>query len=103
MYLKNGPKYFIKDDARKVVYHSVEASELIQEGWQIEKEEIPEVKPIESVLEAHEELESSEIDFNAMTKAELASYAEDNGLFVRSNATKAELLQACLENHSENG
>lgn len=108
MYLKKYPTYYIKGDQCERVYHTVRARELEAEGWVVEGQavavEAPSPVVAEPVAEVVTEPAAEEApDFLEMTKAELVAYAEANEIVVRSNATKSEVLQACLESESNDG
>jgi hypothetical protein len=122
MHLKNRPVYFVKDGNRRAVYYSVDARELAQDGWVIEQstptptvppeanlvQPKPDQEPTgvadiqgstgiiaeESVIEPAEPVEP---DLNGMTRAELMEFAEANGIEFKSNAPKADILEACKE------
>jgi hypothetical protein len=99
MYLDKRPTYFVKNGKRKAVYHTGLARELTSQGWKEEGiiDESPKVDP---VIATEPVAEHVDIDLLEMTKTELISYAEEREISVRSNATKAEILQACLGDQS---
>ena len=120
MHLKNRPTYFVKDGNRRAVYYSVDARELAGAGWLVEQEAVvtpatakaaqpkPDQGPTgvvgipgptgviveEPVVEP---AEASEPDLGGMTRAGLVEFAEANGIEFKSNAPKADILEACKE------
>ena len=106
MYLKKRPTYFVKGTQRKTVFHTVEARELLAQGWAEEGK----VAPVEEAAPVAPEPEPEPVaeaqpapDLLDMTKAELVAYAEANDISVRAGATKSEILEACLESEASNG
>jgi hypothetical protein len=108
MHLQNRPTYFVKDGNRRAVYYSVDARELAEAGWAVEqavvatpeavkttKAEPVKVEPQESKVT--ETIESDEPDLDGMTRAELVEFAEANEIEFKSNASKADILEACKE------
>ena len=102
MYLKKRPTYFVKGTQRKTVFHTVEARELLAQGWAEEGKVAPVEEAATVVPEPVAEAQPAP-DLLDMTKAELAAYAEANDISVRAGATKSEILEACLESEASNG
>lgn len=112
MHLKNRPTYFVKNGIRKPVYYSVDARQLIENGWVEEGTSVapepikvtgvpipitsPEPAKVEVEAETAPESEA-EADLDAMTRAELVQFAEANGIEFKSYASKSEILEACKE------
>jgi hypothetical protein len=108
MHLKNRPTYFVKNGIRKPVYYSVDARQLIENGWAVEGSvaeaapvkiaespvAIADPKPADIKPEAEPEAEP---DLDSMTRAELVQFAEANDVEFKSYASKAEILEACKE------
>ena len=105
MHLKNRPVYFVKDGNRRAAYYSVDARELTEAGWVIEqdaaaapqKAEVVQPKPVQIEVPVVEPAEASEADLDGMTRAELVEFAEANDIEFKSNAPKADILEACKE------
>jgi hypothetical protein len=105
MHLKNRPTYFVKDGNRRAVYYSVDARELAGAGWLVEQEAVVTpatakvVQPKQVQVEAPvvEPVDASEPDLDGMTRAELVEFAEANDIEFKSNAPKADILEACKE------
>ena len=109
------PTYFVKGDDRRAVYFTVIASELIAEGFVEEKDE-NEVAVAESgarpetpvvagkdayTVDAPEEEFDDEIELDGVsleefTKAELIEYAKSLGTEVKSNLSKNDILEICI-------
>ena len=108
MHLKKCPTFFVKNGVRKRVYYSVDARQMIENGWVEDKimaeaapakaADIPvaiaDPKPAEIETEVAPELEASP-DLDSMTRAELIQFAEANGIEFKSYASKSEILEAC--------
>lgn len=105
MHLKNRPVYFVKDGDRRAVYYSVDARELTEAGWVIEqdvvavapKAKVVQPKPVNVEAPVTEPAEAAEPDLDGMTRAELVEFAEANDIEFKSNAPKADILEACKE------
>ena len=105
MHLQNRPTYFVKDGNRKAVYYTVDARELTEDGWVVEqdatvaspKPKAAQPKPVQPVQPVTELTEASEPDLDGMTRAGLVEFAEANGIEFKSNASKADILEACKE------
>lgn len=117
MYLDKVPTYFTKGNRRKPVYHTVLARELLADGWMPEQGSATSgFRPIEidpkaaievpvaseesdqQIIESEPEPELphvDSVDLDSMTKAQLASFAEQNGAEIKAYATKTELLEIC--------
>ena len=54
-------------------------------------------KPVQSEQPVVETAEASEPDLDGMTRAELVGFAEANDIEFKSNASKADILEACKE------
>jgi hypothetical protein len=102
MHLRNRPVYYCKDGQRTPVYYTVDARDLENQGWVREEAEAPAAEPefekvtLEVKVPAEPEAEESP-DFELMTRADLLKYAEERGVDLRNNASKAELLEACKQ------
>ena len=105
MHLQNRPTYFVKDGNRKAVYYTVDARELTEDGWVVEqdatvaspKPKAAQPKPVQPEQPVVEPAEASEPDLDGMTRAELVGFAEANDIEFKSNASKADILEACKE------
>ena len=120
MHLKNYPTYFIKDGKRRAVYHTVAARELTEAGWVAEgtvvvpskENEAPQEpetvtveKPITQTVQAQGPVVQAAVQvegtanasLDEMTRVELMEFAEANGVEFKSNALKADILEACKE------
>lgn len=123
MHLRDYPKYFEKNGERRAAYFTVEATELLADGWVAVKTEKPkspaapepapepepeptpvepvaepekvEVEIIDAEPEENEQDEKELPDFEFMTKSELIKYAEEQGVELKTNQSKAELVEAC--------
>lgn len=95
MYLNNAPVKFIKGDEVRNVYHTVEADELMDDGWLPESESEPESE------QQLEEEEPQGKELTEMTKNELIEYASLNDIVINQYSNKSEILEACLE--ADNG
>jgi hypothetical protein len=103
MHLKERPTYFVKNGVRKPVYYSVDARQLIENGWEEEGKSKPKAKQPEPVIEEKVELlpyepakeEIQETSLDEMTKAELVEYAEENEIEIDPYSLKSVILEAC--------
>lgn len=112
-HLKKLPTYYVKGDHRVPVYYTVDASELLKQGYVEEGNEsgrieayvpnkLPEVA-VEAGGEAfdmEDKLEEASQDLDAMTKAELMEYADEHGIEYKPAQPKAEILKLCKESES---
>jgi len=108
------PTYFVKGDDRRAVYFTVNAAELIAEGFVEENDESyvptprektrPEVPVIagkdayivEEIDDEEEEIELEEFArLEDFTKTELLEYARAWGKEIKSSLSKAEILELC--------
>lgn len=110
-HLAKMPTYFVKGDERRAAYYTVDAQELLAQGYVEEGREdaaepqAHEPKPVpEVVVEAggdafdmEAKLEIEEESLDEMTKTELLEYAMEHGVDLKNNAPKAEILKACKE------
>jgi len=115
MHLKNRPTYFTKDGIRKPVYYTVDARQLVEDGWveegvvemkapaKVEATPVIAATPeaasvvryfVESEITAEPE---TEVDLGGMTRAELVQFAEANDVEFKSYGSKAEILEACTK------
>ena len=122
MHLKNCPTYFIKDGKRVAVYHTVAARELIKAGWVAEEPVATPLQKLKTLMELKgsepvatqepvvqavqvqepvaEEVQAEEgpsTNLDDMTRVELMEFADANGIEIKSNALKADILEACKE------
>jgi hypothetical protein len=110
MHLKNRPTYFVKNGVRKPVYYTVDARQLIENGWteeggsavpepvKVTGVAIPITSPEPAKAKENEATEpKTEVDLDGMTRAELVEFAESNDIEFKSYASKAEILEACKE------
>jgi hypothetical protein len=118
MHLKDCPTYFTKDGKRKAVYHTVVARELTEAGWVAEEPPVTLVEKLKGLRRLTEEKapkepapvsteepvvqpapieEGTSASLDNMTRAELIEFAGVNGVEIKSNALKAEILEACKE------
>lgn len=101
MHLKNRPTYFVKNGIRKPVYYSVDARQLIDNGWIEEGSSVtPEPAKEASVTMPEPKEEAApepvaEVNLEDMTRAELVKFAEANDVEFKSYGTKSEILEAC--------
>jgi hypothetical protein len=101
------PTYFVRGGERRAAYYTIQARELLADGWVEEGEKAvvaPEPKPLpEIVVEAGQDaydddsfkLEEESLD--EMTKAELLEYALDHGHDLKNTLSKADVLKTCKE------
>jgi hypothetical protein len=101
------PTYFVKADERRAAYYTIDATELLADGWAEEGEKavaavihkpLPEI-PVEAGVDAFDVEPEEDIDepLEAMTKNELLEYAMKHGIDLKNNLPKAEILKACKE------
>lgn len=109
-HLRKLPTYFVKGDERRAAYYTIDARELIAQGFVEEgaepgkKIEAHEPKPVpETLVEAGIDAfdteavkdEGSETDLEEMTKAELLEFAMERGVDLPNNDRKADILAEC--------
>ena len=110
MHLKNRPTYFAKDGVRKPVYYTVDARQLLEDGWTEEgatKTKAPAKVEVAEAAAASPEPAIAEPEIvtgpepeailDGMTRAELVQFAEANGVEFKSYGSKAEILEACTK------
>ena len=116
-HLKKMPTYFVKDGVRRAAYYTIQAKELLAQGFVEEGAEPSapakiEVKtPIERQPEIVVEVGSTAYDstdtlqepqsdgetLEEMTKAELLDWALDRGHDLKNAAPKSEIFAQCKE------
>lgn len=106
-HLKKLPTYFIKGEERRGVFFSIQARELIANGWVEEGEKAEKAKPQKlpevavevggSAFDMENKLEEASEVLEEMTKSELLDWAEEKGVDVKASAPKYEILKACKE------
>lgn len=101
------PTYFVKGEERRAAYYTIQARELIAEGFVEEGEKAeaaPVSKPVPEILveagvDAFDtdsiKAEEADDDLEFMTKAELLDFAMEHGVDLKNNLPKAEILEAC--------
>jgi hypothetical protein len=112
MYIRNAPVEFRKDGETRFVYYTVEADELIDQGWvcmltqeeriaeQTEDDFVPIESKEEQVVPAEDVAVNTDSDGSKlveMTKNQLIEYASENGVTINPYSTKAEILSVCME------
>lgn len=108
MHLRGYPKYFVKGDKRRAVYYTIEATELLQAGWQPEaghsKPEKPAATPgPEPLPEPKQELAEVEAEVRVEVEVveddpeETPEDEESDELPDFEFMTKAELIQYAAE------
>lgn len=106
-HLSKLPTYFVKGSDRRAVYFTVQARELLAEGFVEEGEKaqpaptapkVPE-QPVVAGGDAFEDLMADELkeDLDSMTKAELLEWAFNQGHDLKDALPKSEILKACKE------
>lgn len=123
MHLKKLPTYYVKGDDRRAAYYTIQARELIADGYVEEGVEAgsPEATAIktpeplerqpEIVVEAGADAFDStdsltepmaaEDALEEMTKAELLDYAMEHGHDLKNALPKAEIFKLCKEIQKE--
>lgn len=123
MHLKKLPTYYVKGDDRRAAYYTIQARELIADGYVEEGVEAgsPEATAIktpeplerqpEIVVEAGADAFDStdsltepmaaENALEEMTKAELLDYAMEHGHDLKNALPKAEIFKLCKEIQKE--
>lgn len=105
-HLKKLPTWFVKGEERRKAYYTVEARELIADGWKEEgakAEAAPAPKPLpEIVVEAGTDAYDDDSDkeplgerLEEMTKTELLQWARERGEELNPYATKARIFEQC--------
>jgi hypothetical protein len=109
-HLRKLPTYFVKGDERRAAYYTIQARELIADGFAEEgaepgkKIEAHEPKPVPETLvevgiDAYEpdaiKDEGSDTNLEEMTKAELLEFAMERGVDLPNNDRKADILAEC--------
>ena len=112
-HLKKQPTWFVKDGERRKAFFTVEARELIADGWKEEgakAEPAPRSKPLPEILvEAGTDAfdddsvkESLGEMLEEMTKAELIEWAAENGSTdINPYSTKPVICAKCKELEAE--
>jgi hypothetical protein len=107
-HLKKQPTWFVKDGERRKAFFTVEARELIADGWKEEgakAEPAPPSKPLPEILvEAGTDAfdddsvkESIGEMLEEMTKAELLEWAAEKGEELNPYVTKSVIFEKCKE------
>ena len=105
-HLKKLPTWFVKGEERRKAYYTVEARELIADGWKeegVKAEAAPAPKPLpEIVVEAGTDAYDDDSDkeplgerLEEMTKAELLQWAREQGEELNPYATKVRIFEQC--------
>ena len=124
MHLKKRPTYYVKGDNRRAAYYTIQARELIAEGYVEEGVEAgsPEATAIKTAEPLKRQPEilveaggnafdstdsltepmAAEDALEEMTKAELLDYAMDHGRDLKNSLPKAEIFKLCKEIEREN-
>lgn len=84
-----------RNDVREAIREAAEAQETDEEETEEETEETDEETEEETDEETEEE--TDDVDLEAMSKAELLEYAEEEGIEVSSRLTVAKLREAIAE------
>lgn len=100
MLLRDRPWYYRKGEEVCQANYTSEARDYESLGYKrIDKsgnfKNAPE--PVAVATEPEEE----GLDLEGMTRVELLKFAEENGIEVKSNSSKAEILKACLGGSNE--
>jgi hypothetical protein len=107
-HLEKLPTWFVKGDQRRAAYYTINARELIADGWTEEGEKAapaPAPKPQPEILvEAGQDaFDDDSIKeplgerLEEMTKAELLDWALDQGHDLKNALPKAEIFKLCKE------
>lgn len=95
MYLRERPTYYTNGTETIAVFYTAHARDLEAEGWTRVAKEAPTVDVPDPVLPDtkvdYVEVQAEE-DLGQMTKRELIAYAEEKGVEVSPQETKAEIL-----------
>jgi hypothetical protein len=111
-HLEKLPTYFVRGDERRAAYYTIQARELLEQGF-VEEDGDNEIiaanihKPLPEIVaevgvDAFDDdadvlsLEGDEL-LDAMTKAELLEYALEHGVDLKNTLPKAQILAACKE------
>lgn len=100
MLLRDRPWYYRKGEEVCQANYTSEARDYESLGYQRIDKSGNFSNPPKPVVVTPEP-EAEEIDLEGMTRVELLKFAEENGIEVKSNASKAEVLKACQE--ADNG
>jgi len=108
--LPNRPVWFTKDGQRRAASWTVEARDLVRDGWTQEvidrepevtvKDAIPEIV-VEAGVDAYDVdslkygREEDLVDLEKLTKQELIDWALDQGEDIAPNLLKADILEIC--------
>jgi hypothetical protein len=123
MHLKKLPTYYMKGDDRRAAYYTIQARELIADGYveegveagTPEAAEIKTPEPLERQPEVVVEAGADAFDstdsltepmaatdaLEEMTKAELLGWAMDHGHDLKNALPKAEIFKLCKEIEAE--
>lgn len=98
MLLRDRPWYYRKGEEVCQANYTSEARDYESLGYQrIDKsgnfKSVPEPVAVSE--------EPKEVDLEGMTRVELLKFADENGIEVKSNLSKAEILKACQETGDE--
>lgn len=107
-HLEKLPTWFVKGDQRRAAYYTINARELIADGWVEEGGKAapaPAPKPVPEILvEAGQDaFDDDSIKepvgerLEEMTKAELLDWALDQGHDLKNALPKAEIFKLCKE------
>ena len=110
-HLKKLPTWFVKGEERRSAFFTIQARELLEQGFVEEGAKAEKREPIkkqpEIVVEAGttaydstdtlQEPQADEDDLDGMTKAELLGWALDKGHDLKTALPKTEILKACKE------
>ena len=110
-HLKKLPTWFVKDGERRSAFYTIQARELLADGFVEEGEKAVAAKPAERLPEIVNEVGAEPYDstesltepmaeednLDGMTKAELLDWAMDRGHDLPNNDLKAEILTKCKE------
>lgn len=94
MLLRDRPWHYRKGDEVCQANYTAEAKDYEALGYQRIDKSGNIKQPPAPVEQPKEE---KELDLELMTRVELLKFAEENGIEVKSNVSKAELLKACQE------
>lgn len=106
-HLRKLPTYFTKGEERRGVFFTIQARELIADGWVEEDEKAERIRPQKlpevavevggSAFDMENKLEEASEVLEEMTKSELLDWAEKRNIEVKSSAPKYEILKSCKE------
>jgi hypothetical protein len=109
-HLEKLPTYFVRGDERRAAYYTIQARELLEDGWHEEGGDdevvaakvgapLPEIV-VEAGVDAYDddsEIAETEESLHEMTKQELLDYAMEHGVDLKNSLPKSEVLRLCLE------